>query len=75
MTGEGISELLTAIEEELHRSKRSVTLEIPYSDQSIVSVLYSKYTVESVDYLECFVEVKVKLDAKGLGLYQRYLKV
>lgn len=75
LTGEGISELLTAIEEELHRSKRSVTLEIPYSDQSIVSVLYSKYTVESVDYLERFVEVKVKLDAKGLGLYERYLKV
>lgn len=75
LTGEGISELLTAIEEVLHRSKRSVTLEIPYSDQSIVSVLYSKYTVESVDYLERFVEVTVKLDAKGLGLYERYLKV
>ena len=74
LTGEGVDALLTAIEEELHRSKRSVTLEIPYSEQSIVSILYSKYTVESVDYLDSFVEVKVKLDAKGLGLYAKYLR-
>ena len=74
LTGKGISDLLVAIEEELHRSKRSVTLEIPYSDQSIVSVLYSKYTVENVDYLDGFVEVKAKLDAKGLGLYAKYLR-
>ena len=74
LTGEGVSDLLVAIEEELHRSKRSVTLEIPYSDQSIVSVLYSKYTVENVDYLDGFVEVKVKLDAKGLGLYAKYIR-
>ena len=74
LTGEGVSDLLVAIEEELHRSKRSVTLEIPYSDQSIVSVLYSKYTVENVDYLDVFVEVKVKLDAKGLGLYAKYIR-
>lgn len=74
LTGEGVSDLLVAIEEELHRSKRSVTLEIPYSEQSIVSILYSKYTVESVDYLDSFVEVKVKLDAKGLGLYAKYLR-
>ena len=73
LTGEGVSDLLVAIEEELHRSKRSVTLEIPYSDQSIVSILYSKYTVENVDYLDGFVEVKVKLDAKGLGLYAKYI--
>ena len=74
LTGEGVDALLAAIEEELHRSKRSVTLEIPYSEQSIVSILYSKYTVESVDYLDSFVEVKVKLDAKGLGLYAKYLR-
>ena len=74
LTGEGIDALLAAIEEELHRSKRSVTLEIPYSEQSTVSMLYSKYTVESVDYLDSFVEVKVKLDVKGLGLYAKYLR-
>ena len=74
LTGDGVSDLLVAIEEELHRSKRLVTLQIPYSEQSIVSVLYSKYTVENVDYLDDFVEVKVKLDAKGLGLYSKYLR-
>ena len=74
LTGAGIAELLSAIEEELGRSKRSVTLEIPYSEQSIVSTLYSKYTVESVDYRDSFVEVKVKLDAKGLGLCSKYLR-
>ena len=74
LTGAGIPELLAMIEEELHRSKRSVVLEIPYSDQSVVNLLYSNYTVESVDYLDSFVEAKVKLDAKGLGLYAKYIR-
>ena len=74
LTGAGIDDLLAMIEEELHRSKRSVELEVPYAEQSVLSRLYSAYTVESVDYLDTCVLVKVKLDAKGLGLYGRYVK-
>ena len=74
LTGAGISDLLTMIEEEIHRSKRSVVLEIPYSDQFVVSSLYSNYTVENVSYLDNFVEVMVKLDAKGLGVYAKYIR-
>ena len=74
LTGAGISDLLTMIEEEIHRSKRSVVLEIPYSDQFVVSSLYSNYTVENVSYLDNFVEVMVKLDAKGLGVFAKYIR-
>lgn len=74
LTGAGISDMLAMIEEEIHRSKRSVVLEIPYSDQFVVSSLYSNYTVENVSYLDNFVEVEVKLDAKGLGVYAKYIR-
>ena len=72
-TGDGVADLLSMIERELERAKRPVTLKVPYSEQSIVSALYAKYTVDSVDYLEECVAVKVRLDVKGQGLYAKYL--
>lgn len=72
-TGEGIDDLLSMIESVLERAQRTVSLAIPYSDQSIVNALYSKYTVINVEYLDSYVEVRVKLDAKGLGQYSRYV--
>ena len=73
VTGGGIDELLSMIEGIMEKAQRTVTLGVPYSDQSIVNLLYSKYTVLGVEYLDSFVEVKVKLDAKGLGQYSRYV--
>ena len=72
-TGSGIDALLSMIEEVMERTQRTVTFEIPYNEQSIVNSLYSKYTVISVEYLDSCVEVKAKLDAKGLGKYSRYV--
>ena len=73
VTGGGIDELLSMIEGIMEKAQRTVTLGVPYSEQSIVNSLYSKYTVLGVEYLDSFVEVKVKLDAKGLGQYSRYV--
>ena len=73
LTGAGIPELLSMIEAVVAASKKSTVLHVPYTEQSVVSGLYSGYTVESVDYLDGYIEVKVKLDAKGLGIYAKYI--
>jgi hypothetical protein len=74
LTGEGVDSLLTMIDRIVAMSKRSVVLMIPYDQQFRINELYSGYTVESVDYLDEYVEVKAKLDAKGLGIYEKYIK-
>ena len=73
-TGGGVEDLLSMIEEILERAQRTLTLAIPYSEQSIINSLYSKYTVIGVEYLDSYVEVRAKLDSKGVGQYSRYVK-
>lgn len=73
-TGGGIDDMIAMIERVISESKRVETLLLGYGDQAVVSELYSRYSVESVDYLDSGIEVKVKLDAKGIGAYRKYLK-
>ncbi len=73
-TGEGINDMIALIERAVNESKRPETLSIGYSEQGIVSELYSKYTVDNVEYLDDSIEVKVRLDSKGRGIYRKYIK-
>ena len=73
VTGDGVDLLLSMIEGVMERTQRTITLAVPYNDQSIVNALYSKYTVISVEYRDSYVEVVAKLDAKGLGQYSNYV--
>ena len=72
-TGDGIDELLALIEEIIHRSKKEVKLLIPYTDQSVLSVIYNAYTVKSTDYVENGVLVEAVLDERGLGQYKKFI--
>ena len=72
-TGEGIDALLAMIEEEVHKEKRECILLIPYTEQSVLNMIYKSYTVNSAEYLENGVQVSVILDAKGRGQYEKYL--
>lgn len=72
-TGEGIDDLLALVEETISREKRKCTLDVPYTEQGIVSSLYGAYAVESVEYLDNAVRVRVTLDRKGIGMYKKYL--
>ena len=72
-TGKGVDALLEMIEAELHRKKKECRLVIPYTNQSVLNLIYKSYTVISLEYLENGVEVKVILDAKGRGQYAEYL--
>ncbi len=73
-TGEGIDELLAIIEATVTKEKRKCLLDIPYTEQGIVSTLYSSYAVEGVEYLDSAVRVCVILDQKGRGLYKKYIR-
>ncbi len=73
LTGEGLGSLLEMIEKEIRRTKKRVSLTVPYSDQSVVSALYNSYSVEGTDYTDEGIRVTVVLDAKGLGMYGKYI--
>lgn len=73
VSGKGIDDLLSAIEETIRRFKKKYTLLIPYSSQSALSALYDSYTVESVDYVDEGISVTVILDDRGRGMYGKYI--
>ncbi len=73
LDGFGIESLLSLIEDVLQRTKKKRTLLIPYADQSVLSAIYDSYSVESVDYEENGIRAVAVLDAKGLGMYGKYL--
>ncbi len=73
-SGEGIEALLSMIEDVVMQSKHRCTLLIPYTEQSVVSTLYNKCTVVSVDYADDGVLVDVILDQRAMGQYKLYIK-
>ena len=69
----GIDDLLSMLDEIVNREKRKVSLLIPYSEQSIINLLYKAYQVESTEYTDNGTLIHVVLDKKGLGQYSEYL--
>ena len=74
VSGYGIDNLLTSIENTIHSFKKKYTLIIPYDNQSVLSAIYNSYTVENVDYLYDGISVEEILDERGKGLYGKYIK-
>lgn len=72
-TGDGVNVLLEMLQQELYKSKKDVTLLLPYSSQFVLSQLYDTYTVNSVEYLDEGVSVSVVLDSKGVGQYKKFI--
>ncbi len=73
LTGEGIDELLSMIDAIVKENKKTVKLVIPYSEQGSVSNIYNEYTVLNTDYTDEGVSLTAVLDARGLGLYDKYV--
>lgn len=68
-----IDELLNIIEDTVHEGKMDVKLLVPYNEQSIVSSLYNKVTVVSVDYAEKGIYVVATLGPVERGMYGKYI--
>jgi GTP-binding protein HflX len=69
----GIDVLLGMIEDVIHEGKKECTLLIPYSDQSVLSSMYDKYTVLEVDYTDNGILVKAVLGSDGRGILAKYI--
>lgn len=69
---EGIDALLATLEDVLRRSKRDVVLSVPYTEQSVVSAIYSEYAIKSIEYNDDGILICAVLDMRGRGLYKKY---
>ncbi len=68
-----IEKLLEMIEQTVAEGKKEYTLLIPYSDQSVLSSLYDKVTVNSVDYGAEGITVCAILGGAERGIYSKYI--
>ena len=73
-TGDGIDALVAKIEQIIAKSKREYELLLPYTAQSMLSLLYNEYSVKSVEYTDDGISVVVILDEKGRGIYSKFVK-
>ena len=72
-TGEGLDELLRAIDKLLDKGTRRVTLHIPYDKAGLLDVLYKDTKVESVEYGET-IDVKAVCNPRAIGLVKPYIE-
>lgn len=74
VTGEGIDDLLSLIEEKLSNRKRRVSFMFPPRDHGKLNYLYKTSTVENVEYDEnANAVVDAVCDARTIGMYRQYL--
>ncbi len=72
-TGEGIPDLLAAIDRTLDKGTRKVTLHLPYDKGGLLDVLYREAKVESVEYGET-IDVEAVCNPKAIGLVKPYIE-
>jgi GTP-binding protein HflX len=72
-TGEGIPQLLKAIENILNEDKKEVTLLIPYTDTKTAAALHSDATVLEETYEANGVRMKVRMDKARAEKVRAYL--
>ncbi len=72
-TGEGIPDLLAAIDRTLDKGTRKVTLHLPYDKGGLLDILYREAKVESVEYGET-INVEAVCNPKAIGLVKPYIE-
>lgn len=73
LTGEGIDDLMRAIDRKLDKGTRRVTLHLPYDKTGLLDVLYREAKVESVSY-EATVDVVAVCNPRQLGQLKDYIE-
>ncbi len=72
-TGEGLPALLEAIDRQLDKGVRRVTLHLPYDRAGLLDLLYREARVESVDYGET-VDVIARCTPQTLGQVKEFVE-
>ncbi len=70
--GNGIDELIEALERLIMLSKRDYHLLIPYTEQSRLSDIYRDFTVKFTEYRDDGIFAEVTFDERGRGKYKKY---
>ena len=73
LTGEGIDDLLAAIDRKLDKGTRRVTIHLPYDKTGLLDVLYREAKVEKVEYSET-VDVVAVCNPRQLGMMKAYIE-
>ena len=72
-TGEGLSDLLAAIDRVLDKGTRRVTLHLPYDKGGLLDLLYRDAKVESVEYAET-IDVVAVCNPRAIGQVKDYIE-
>ena len=72
-TGEGLSDLLAAIDRVLDNGTRRVTLHLPYEKGGLLDLLYRDAKVESVEYAET-IDVVAVCNPRAIGQVKDYIE-
>ena len=72
-TGEGLDELLSAIDKRLDKGTRRVTLHLPYDKAGALDSLYREAKVESVEYGGT-VDVTAVCTPRVIGQLKEYIE-
>ena len=71
-TGENIDELLRAIEQEVGREMKAVSLHLPYANASILDLLKREAIVKSFEYLEDGIKVDAVCNLRIYGRVKEF---
>ena len=72
-TGEGLAELLAAIDRKLDKGTRRVLLHLPYDKGNLLDMLYREAKVDSVEYTES-IDVTAVVEPRVLGQVRDYVE-
>ena len=72
-TGEGLPELLEAIDKTLDKGTRRVTLHLPYDKGALLDVLYREAKVETVEYAET-IDIVAVCNPRAIGVVKPYIE-
>ncbi len=72
-TGEGLSDLLKAIDKKLDKGTRRVTLHLPYDKGNLLDLLYREARVEAVDYAGT-IDIVAVCDPRVIGTVKPYIE-
>ncbi|EGO62087.1 GTPase HflX [Acetonema longum] len=73
LTGEGSDDLFAAIEQVLNQRTQIIEMLIPYEASGLVSNLYGFAVVQSVDYQESGIRVKVSVSSEYIKRYHQFI--
>ncbi len=72
-TGQGIDILVSKLESIVNSGKKTLTFNIPLSQQALVNRLYNEATIIECDYLDDFVRVVATVDSKIESMLNQYI--